>query len=182
LVLLTGAFYIFPPPPQELRLAHQPSETSPILAGGALAPDRLRFHRNGDEVFRAEAVAPSLDQRKGTSALLARAFKWLGHPEDELGWEIDRSLRDLDTLARLVHSGHRKEAIQLCLKLRKSGDASVLALETILEHLGIKQNFVHPPDPVVAASQLRRDGNPPGPSTVCSVEGPEKSGGCYFVP
>ena len=80
-------------------------------------------------------------------------------PDDELGWEIDRSLRDLDTLARLVHNNQRKEAIQLCLKLKKSGGTSVLALETILDHLGVEQgNYVRPLDPLVEASHLRRDG------------------------
>ena len=110
------------------------------------------------ELYLATALALALLWTGCITALLAHAFKWLAHPENELDEEIDRSLRDLDKLARLVSHGHRKEAIQLCLKLKDSGDASVLALETILEHLGIKQDFVRPPNPLVKASQLRQEG------------------------
>jgi len=118
------------------------------------------FENSADgEMYLALTLALAFLWSGCVTALLSRAFKWLVQPGDELDWEIDRSLRDLDTLARLVHNNQRKEAIQLCLKLKKSGDASVLALETILEHLGVEQeNYVRSPDPLVEASHLRRDG------------------------
>jgi len=115
-------------------------------------------NRKDGEIYLAVVLALAVLWGGCVTALLSRAFKWLVKPEDELGFEIDRSLRDLDRLARLVHNNQRKEAIQLCLKLKKSGSASVLALETILEHLGIEQNYVRPLDPLVEASHLRRDG------------------------
>jgi hypothetical protein len=41
LVLLTGAFYTFPRPPQALRFASQPSRIPSLLAGGILALDEV---------------------------------------------------------------------------------------------------------------------------------------------
>jgi len=116
-------------------------------------------NREDGEMYLALVLALAFLWGGCVTALLSRAFKWLVKPDDELGWEIDRSLRDLDTLARLVHNNQRKEAIQLCLKLKKSGGTSVLALETILDHLGVEQgSYVRPLDPLVEASHLRRDG------------------------
>jgi len=116
-------------------------------------------NRADGEMYLALVLALAFLWGGCVTALLSRAFKWLVKPDDELGWEIDRSLRDLDTLARLVRNSQRKEAIQLCLKLKESGGTSVLALETILEHLGIaQQNHVRQPDPLVEVSRLRRQG------------------------
>jgi tetratricopeptide (TPR) repeat protein len=116
-------------------------------------------NRADGEMYLALALALAFLWGGCVTALLSRAFQWLIKPGDDLDWEIDRSLRDLDRLARLVRNGHRKEAIQLCLKLKQSGDASVLALETILDHLGIPQpNHVRQPDPLVEASHLRQEG------------------------
>ena len=115
-------------------------------------------NRADGEMYLALTLALAFLWGGCVTALLSRAFQWLVHPEDELGWEIDRSLRDLDRLARLVRNGHRKDAIQLCLKLKKSGGTSVLALETILEQLGIPQNYVRKPEPLAEASRLRQEG------------------------
>jgi hypothetical protein len=116
-------------------------------------------HREDVEMYLVLALALAILWGGCVTALLSRAFNWLVHPEDELGWEIDRSMRDLDRLARLVRNGNRKEAIHLCLKLKKSGSASVLALETILEQLGVEQKkIVRPLEPLVEASHLRQEG------------------------
>jgi len=112
----------------------------------------------GGELYLGISIMLAILWSGCLTALLSRAFEWLVHPHNELEWEFDRSLRDLDTLAKLVRNGRRKEAIQLCLKLKKSGDASVLALETILDHLGVKDQFVRKPEPLTQASRLRREG------------------------
>jgi hypothetical protein len=116
-------------------------------------------NREDGEMYLFSSMALAILWGGCVTALLSRAFRWLVQPGDQLDREIDQSLRDLDTLARLVRNGHRKEAIQLCLKLKKSGGTSVLALETILEHLGIPQPVhVRPHDPLVEASHLRQEG------------------------
>jgi hypothetical protein len=116
-------------------------------------------HREDGEMYLVSSLALAVLWGSCVTALLSRAFQWLVQPGNQLDRDIDQSQRDLDTLARLVRNGHRKEAIQLCLKLKKSGGTSVLALETILEHLGISQpNHVRQHDPLVEASHLRQEG------------------------
>jgi len=122
---------------------------------------QFNFHENrrDGEMYLALTLALAFLWGGCITALLSRAFKWLVQPGDKLDRQIDRSLRDLDTLARLVRNGNRKDAIQLCLKLKKSGSASVLALETILDQLGVEQKkHSRPPDPLVEASLLRQEG------------------------
>ena len=88
----------------------------------------------------------------------ARVFRWLIDPEDKREFDPNKSLRDLDTIASLIKNGRKEEAIQLCQMLKESGDASVLALETMLEHLGVRQESVQKPKPLVEAYRLRSQG------------------------
>ncbi|HVU08229.1 MAG TPA: tetratricopeptide repeat protein [Verrucomicrobiae bacterium] len=92
------------------------------------------------------------------SEMFARGFHWLIDPEDDREFDADKQVRDLDTLAALIRSGRKEEAIQLCKELKESGDASVLAMETMLEHLGVPQNRVQKPKPLIEASRLREQG------------------------
>ncbi|MGB8370051.1 MAG: tetratricopeptide repeat protein [Limisphaerales bacterium] len=90
--------------------------------------------------------------------LFARWFHHLVDPEDKREFDPNQNLRDLDMIASLVKNGRREEAVQLCQMLKESGDVSVLALETMLEHLGIKQESVQKPKPLTEAYHLRTQG------------------------
>ncbi len=90
--------------------------------------------------------------------LFARWFHHLVDPEDKREFDPNQGLRDLDMIASLIKNGRREEAIQLSQRLRESGDVSILALETTLEHLGVKQESVRKPKPLTEAHHLRLQG------------------------
>jgi hypothetical protein len=92
------------------------------------------------------------------SELVARGFNWLIDPEDKREFDPTKSHRDLDAIASLIKHGHKDAAIQLCNELKASGDASVQAMETMLEHLGVPQSEVRKPKPLKEASRLRLEG------------------------
>ena len=90
--------------------------------------------------------------------LFARWFHHLVDPADEREFDPNKGLRDLDMIASLIKNGRREEAVQLSQILKESGEVSVLALETMLEHLGIKQESVQKPRPLTEAYHLRMQG------------------------
>jgi len=92
------------------------------------------------------------------SELVAHGFHWLFDPEDHREFDPHRSRRDLDTIASLIKDGRKEEAIQLCQRLKESREVSVQALETILEHLGVKPDRVKKPRPLAEADHLRSQG------------------------
>jgi tetratricopeptide repeat protein len=92
------------------------------------------------------------------SELLARGFHWLIDPEDKREFDPGKGARDLDTIASLIKNGRKEEAIQLCQTLKESGDASVLAMEVMLEHLGVPQTGDRKPKPLIQAYRLREEG------------------------
>jgi tetratricopeptide (TPR) repeat protein len=92
------------------------------------------------------------------SELSARGFNWLIDPEDKREFDPNKGLRDLDAIASLVKNGRKEAAIQLCNELKESGDASVAAMETMLEHLGVKQDSVRKSAPLNEAGRLRSQG------------------------
>jgi predicted Zn-dependent protease len=92
------------------------------------------------------------------SELSARGFHWLIDPEDDREFDPHKSLRDLDAIASLIKNGQKEAAIQLCNELKESGDASVSAMETMLERLGVKQSIVQKSTPLNEASHLRLQG------------------------
>jgi predicted Zn-dependent protease len=92
------------------------------------------------------------------SEMLARTFNSLFDPEDHREFDGNQTQRDLDAIARLVKNGHKDAAIQLCQRLKESGDASVQAMETMLEHLGVPQHSAQKPKPLNEASRLRLQG------------------------
>jgi hypothetical protein len=93
--------------------------------------------------------------------LFARWFHHLVDSDDKREFDPKKNLRDLDLVAHLVRSGRKEEAIQLCLALKESGDVSVLALDTLLEHLGVKPDPVPKPRPLADADRLRLEGKFP---------------------
>ncbi|HLX95866.1 MAG TPA: tetratricopeptide repeat protein [Verrucomicrobiae bacterium] len=92
------------------------------------------------------------------SELVAHGFHWLIDPEDHREFDPHSSRPDLDAIAGLIHDGRKEEAIQLCQKLKESGDVNILTLETMLERLGVKPDNVKKPRPLTEADHLRSQG------------------------
>jgi hypothetical protein len=90
--------------------------------------------------------------------LLSRGFRRLIYPEDHRPFDPHQNVRDLDRVASLIRDGRKKEALKLCQTLEESGDVSVLALETMLEHLGVQPDRTRKPKPLVEAHRLRSQG------------------------
>jgi tetratricopeptide (TPR) repeat protein len=69
------------------------------------------------------------------SELFAGGFHRLVDAEDKREFDPKQTTRDLDRLAGLVRSNRNDEAIALCEQLKESGEASALAIETVLFQL-----------------------------------------------
>lgn len=88
----------------------------------------------------------------------ARCFHRLVDPEDKREFDPHQSTRNLDLVASLLKSGRHEEAAQLCERLKKSGDANILTMETMLARSGIQFDSGRKPKPLVEAHQLRSEG------------------------
>jgi hypothetical protein len=62
-------------------------------------------------------------------------------------------------ISRLIRSGQRAEAIQLCERLKETGEVERMTLEHTLEYLGVKQSAPDRTPPLVVAARLREQGN-----------------------
>lgn len=120
-----------------------------------------QYWQYGDRVagflYIAATLPLSLIWAGCISELSARGFNWLIDPEDDREFDPNKSLRDLDAIDSLIKNGHKEAAIQLCKDLKESGDANVLAMETMLEHFGVPKD-IQKPRPLTEASHLRRQG------------------------
>jgi tetratricopeptide (TPR) repeat protein len=90
--------------------------------------------------------------------LFAGWFTKLIDPEDKREFDPNESARVLDQIAGLLKEGQREEAVQLGEELKKSGDANLLVLETMLARAGIRQKGFKMSRPLVEASRLRTQG------------------------
>jgi tetratricopeptide (TPR) repeat protein len=88
----------------------------------------------------------------------ARGFHRLIDQPDNREFDPNQSARDLDLVASLLKSGRHEEAAQLCERLKKSGDANILVLETMLARSGIQFDNGQKPKPLVEAHRLRSEG------------------------
>jgi hypothetical protein len=100
------------------------------------------------------------------SEMVAHGFHWLIDPGDHREFDPHAGRRDLDTIAGLIQEGRKEEAIQLCQRLKESGGASVLALDTMLERLGVKPDNVKKARPLAEADRLRSQGKWPEAETL----------------
>ena len=91
-------------------------------------------------------------------ALFARGFHRLIDSDDKREFDPNKSTRDLERVANLLKSGRHEEAVRSCEALKKSGDANVLVLETMLARAGIHQENSQKPKPLAEAYQLRAEG------------------------
>lgn len=90
--------------------------------------------------------------------MAARGFHSLIDPEDHRPFDPEQSARDLDAVARLIREGRKPEAVDLCRRLKESGEASELAMNTMLERLGVPQPSARLTTPLKEAGQLRQQG------------------------
>ena len=90
--------------------------------------------------------------------LFARGFHRLVDHADNREYDPNQSARDLDRVASLLKSGRHEEAARLCEALKKSGDANVLVLETMLARAGIPQEGFKQSKPLAEAHRLRSEG------------------------
>jgi len=89
----------------------------------------------------------------------ARGFHRLIDPEDKRVFDPDKNAREMDTIALLVKTGRRRKAIRLARRLKNTGDSSVFAMETLLEHLGVRKNSLPKLKPLTEAYLLRSRGH-----------------------
>ena len=110
-----------------------------LLLVGFAVPSLLRWYRYHDQVSGWLYLATTLPLAilwTGTfSTIFAHAFHLLIDPEDDRDYDPGKTTRDLDQVSRLVHAGQRDEAVALCRKLVEAGEASALAMETMLARL-----------------------------------------------
>jgi tetratricopeptide (TPR) repeat protein len=92
------------------------------------------------------------------SELVSEGFHWLIDPGDHREFDPHPGRHDLDTIASLIQDGRKEEAIQLCQRLKESGDVNILTLETMLEHLGVKPDNVKKSRPLTESDRLRSRG------------------------
>ena len=90
--------------------------------------------------------------------LFARGFHRLVDHPDNREFDPGQGARDLDKVASLLKSGRHEEAAQLCETLKQSGDANILALETMLARAGIPQEGFKQSKPLAEAHRLRSEG------------------------
>jgi tetratricopeptide (TPR) repeat protein len=116
---------------------------------------------------RSIASSPALFLTAGLLALFwtgcltelgAHWFHRLVDPEDKREFDPNQSARNLDRVASLLKDGRHEEAARLCETLKKSGDANVVVLETMLSRAGIPQASFKIPRPLVEAHRLRSEG------------------------
>jgi hypothetical protein len=92
------------------------------------------------------------------SELFARVFHWLIDPEDDREFDPKKGLREMDVIAGLIRNDRKGEAIRLCQMLKQTGDVSLPVLEMTLEYLGVPQENVRKPKPLIEADRLRSQG------------------------
>src|SRR5215469_4915569 len=77
---------------------------------------------------------------------------------DNGNFDPKKSQRYMDTVAHLVRTGQRDQAIKLCEEFKRTGEVDHATLENMLDFLGIKQERTRILDPAAQARQLRTEG------------------------
>jgi thioredoxin-like negative regulator of GroEL len=79
-------------------------------------------------------------------------------PDDSGGFQLDRDVRMLDQIAKFIRQGKKEQAIQLCKKLKASGDVSPAVLDMTLTHLGEAPEPLRLVRPLAEAHRLKLAG------------------------
>ena len=90
--------------------------------------------------------------------LFAQGVHHVIDSDDRRKFDPDQGAHNLERVAGLLNRGQHEEAVKLCEELKKSGDANVLALETLLARAGIHQENPRRSNPLTEAHQLRAQG------------------------
>src|SRR5437016_9021596 len=96
------------------------------------------------------------------SELFARGFHGLVDSEDTRRFDPKQNAHDLDELALLVQNARNDEAIEVCKKLRETGETSALAIEAVLFQIYSRMfagETVHDSPPLAEAQRLCAQGN-----------------------
>jgi hypothetical protein len=108
-------------------------------------------------------IPPSLALllRSSLAELLTHGFLRFVDPtlHDRRPHDPGKNQRYLDTIAHLIKSGRRDEAVQLGKEFQRSGEVDIVALENLLEFHGLKPARTRISTPLVQAARLRADGN-----------------------
>ena len=91
-------------------------------------------------------------------AFFAQGIHRVIDSDDRRPLDLNESSHNLDLVASLLKSGRHEEAAQLSERLKKSGDANILVLETMLARSGIQFDSGRKPKPLVVAHRLRSEG------------------------
>jgi len=142
-----------PQAPDFRRRAVRWGATLLLLATGLISP----------WIFLAAAVLIGVIWASCLSDLFARGFYTLLDSEDKRPFDTKQTSRDLDKLAALIQSGRNDEAVEACKKLQESGEASGLAIETMLFQIYsqmLVDDGVQSSLPLTQAQRLRAQGRP----------------------
>lgn len=114
----------------------------------------------GGSVMIYDSICIGLILRSSLSEVFTHGFLGFLDPSlhDRREIDLNQAQRFQDTIARLIHTGKRDEAIRLCETLKETGEIPLTTLEHTLEYLGVKQNRSLP-KPLHEASELRRAGD-----------------------
>jgi len=112
-------------------------------------------------------VCIALVLRSSVSEIFAHGFLRFLDPSLHDSREIDlkESQRYQDTIAHLIHHGHRDAAIKLCEDLKQSGKVNLATVEAALEFLGVNQDKGRVIKPLNEAARLRAAGDFAGAET-----------------
>jgi tetratricopeptide (TPR) repeat protein len=92
------------------------------------------------------------------AALLAQFIHRMIDSDDRQPFDPNENARNLDRVASLLKSGRHKEAAQLSEKLKASGGANILVLETMLARAGVPHESSRKPPPLAGVLRLRSEG------------------------
>jgi thioredoxin-like negative regulator of GroEL len=95
--------------------------------------------------------------RSSISELFTHGVLQLMDPElhDTRPFDPKRTERYLDAIARLIQSGQREAAIELCNKLKQTGAVDLITIENTLDFLGVKPDRVPMTGSLLEAERLR---------------------------
>lgn len=114
-------------------------------------------------IFLAATLLIAVTWAGCLSELFAGGFHRLLEAQDTRPMDPKQSERDLNQLAMLVQSGLNEAAIELCKKLRESGEASALAIEAVLFQVYSRMfasDGTRVSPPLAEAARLRKEGKP----------------------
>jgi tetratricopeptide (TPR) repeat protein len=106
-------------------------------------------------------VSIALVLRSSLAEVFSQGFLRFVDPSfhDDRELDLKRDGRYLDTIAHLIHSGRKDDAIRLCEELKKSGDINPATLDMTLEFLGVKSSSLTAQSPLNLAVTLRETGD-----------------------